>query len=257
MKIDSHFHVFLAHAVDQSKSRYPVQYDALIDQWRNLADKEGIQGGVLVQPSFLGFDNAFLLGALQQSPKDLRGIGVVEANTPRTQLLELQEQGVVGVRLNLYGASNPSTVVHTNWKLIERLNECEMHLELHHDDGLLNSLLLEVPTDTEIVVDHFGRPKTDTDFIREDSGIQKHANKLWVKLSAQYRTPQLDHSKVLDYWRNSIGDAKLLWGSDWPHTRFESMQNYSQQLSNLQNLVADEQLLDQILTVNPEKLYRL
>ena len=257
MKIDSHFHVFLAHAVDHSKSRYPVQYDALFDQWRNLADKEGMQGGVLVQPSFLGFDNAFLLGALQQSPKDLRGIGVVEANTPRTQLLELQEQGVVGVRLNLYGASNPSTVVRTNWKLIERLNECEMHLEIHHDDGLLNSLLLEVPTDTEIVVDHFGRPKTDTDFIREDIGIQKHTNKLWVKLSAQYRTPQIDHSKVLDYWRNSIGDAKLLWGSDWPHTRFESMQNYSQQLSNLQNLVADEQLLDQILTVNPEKLYRL
>jgi len=255
MKVDSHFHVFLAHAVDQSKSRYPVQYDALIDQWKILAEKEGIQGGVLVQPSFLGFDNSFLLGALQQSPKELRGIAVLEASTPRGQVLELQEQGIVGVRLNLYGEPNPSSLIRKNWKLIELLNECEMHLEIHQDDGLLNSLLLEVPRDTKIVVDHFGRPKTDMDFIREDSGVQKHANKLWVKLSAQYRTPQLKHSKVLDYWRNSIGDQKLLWGSDWPHTRFESTQNYSQQINNLKNLIADEQLLDQILIVNPKKLY--
>jgi len=255
MKIDSHFHVFLAHAVDQSKSRYPVQSDALMDQWQILAAEEGIEGGVLVQPSFLGFDNACLLGALQQSPKDLRGIAALEADSPRAQVLELQEQGIVGVRLNLYGESDPSSLIRKNWKLIELLNESGMHLEIHHDDGLLNSLLLEVPTDTEIVVDHFGRPKTDMDFILEDSGIQKHANKLWVKLSAQYRTPQLNHSKVLDYWRNNIGDQKLLWGSDWPHTRFESIQNYSQQINNLKNLITDEQLRDQILIVNPKKLY--
>ena len=255
MKIDSHFHVFLANALDQSKSRYTVGYDAPIEQWQALAAKEGLDGGVLVQPSFLGFDNAFLLGTLQQSPPTLRGVAVLEANTSRTQILELQDQGIVGVRLNLYGEQSPSKVIRDHWRLIELLNECDMHLELHHDDGLLNHLLLEVPTDTVIVVDHFGRPKTDTEFIDEDIGIQKHANKLWVKLSAQYRTPQLDHAKVVDYWRQSIGDTKLLWGSDWPHTRFETSQTYSQQLSDLKNLVSDEQTLHLILTTNPKNLY--
>ena len=255
MKIDSHFHVFLAAPIDQTKSRYPVLYDAPIDQWQTLAAKEGIDGGVLVQPSFLGFNNAFLLSTLQGSPKELRGIAVLEANASRTQILEFQDQGIVGARLNLYGESDPSTVIRKNWKLIELLNECEMHLEIHHDDGLLNNLLLEVPTDTVIVVDHFGRPKTNSEFLIEDAGIQKHANKLWVKLSAQYRTPQLDHGKVLDYWRQCIGDTKLLWGSDWPHTRFETSQTYAQQLTDLKKLVVDEYLLEQILRVNPEKHY--
>lgn len=255
MKIDSHFHVFLANALDQSKSRYTVGYDALIEQWQALAAKEGVDGGVLVQPSFLGFDNAFLLGTLQQSPLTLRGVAVLEANTSRTQILELQDQGIVGVRLNLYGEQSASKVIRDHWRLIELLNECNMHLELHHDDGLLNHLLLEVPTDTVIVVDHFGRPKTDAEFIHEDIGIQKHANKLWVKLSAQYRNPQLDHAKVLNYWRHNIGDKKLLWGSDWPHTRFESSQTYSQQLTDLKNLVDDEAMLHLILTANPKNLY--
>jgi predicted TIM-barrel fold metal-dependent hydrolase len=255
MKIDSHFHVFLANAINQAKSRYPVGYDALIDQWQALATKEGINGGVLVQPSFLGFDNTFLLSALQQSPKSLRGIAVLEANTSRTEILELQDQGIVGVRLNLYGDQSPSSAIRDHWRLIELLNECEMHLEIHHDDGLLDHLLLEVPTDTVIVIDHFGRPKSETEFIQNNIGIQKHANKLWVKLSAQYRTPQLDHAKVVDYWRQSIGDTKLLWGSDWPHTRFETSQTYSQQLSDLKNLVSDEQTLHLILTTNPKNLY--
>jgi len=255
MKIDAHFHVFFANTIDPLKSRYPVQYDALIDEWQILAEKEGIDSGVLVQPSFLRFDNSLLLETLRTKPKGLRGIAVLEPNISRTQVLELKEQGIVGARLNLYGEPSPTGVLRQNWKLIELLNESEMHLELHHDDGLLNSLLLEIPADTEVVVDHFGRPKTEKEFILELSGITKHADNLWVKLSAQYRTSQIDHSKVLAYWRNYIGENKLLWGSDWPHTRYETSQNYSQQFANLKNLVADDQLLNQILTVNPEKLY--
>jgi predicted TIM-barrel fold metal-dependent hydrolase len=74
-------------------------------------------------------------------------------------------------------------------------------------------------------------------------------------LSAQYRTPHLDHTKVLDYWLERLGPSKLLWGSDWPHTGFERDQGYAQQLNALGTLVHDEQLLDQILSTNPKYLY--
>jgi predicted TIM-barrel fold metal-dependent hydrolase len=130
-----------------------------------------------------------------------------------------------------------------------------MHLELHHDDGLLNALLSDIPTGTEIVVDHFGRPKTTEEFFHESIGILKHSSSLWVKLSAQYRTPHLDHTKVLDYWLERLGPSKLLWGSDWPHTGFEETQEYAKQLNDLNTFIHDEQLLSHILISNPKNLY--
>lgn len=255
MKIDAHFHIFLAKAINQSQSRYPIQYDATIDQWHSLATPLGVDYGVIVQPSFLGVDNTFLLAALNQGKSSLKGISVLPPNTPRSALEELKEQGVVGVRLNLFGVSSPHSMIQNYWKLIEFLNESEMHLELHHDDGLLNTLLLEIPTGTEIVVDHFGRPKTSEEFFHESPGILQHASSLWVKLSAQYRTPGLDHAKALGYWLDRVGPNKLLWGSDWPHTGFEAAQGYAQQLNTLSTLVHDEQLLNQILISNPKYLY--
>jgi len=142
-----------------------------------------------------------------------------------------------------------------HWKLIEFINESNMHLEIHHDDGLLNHLLLDIPTGTEIVVDHFGRPKADAEFLNNAAGIERHASLLWVKLSAQYRTSHLNHRKVLDYWLDTIGPDKLLWGSDWPHTGFEAKQSYENQFAQLNKLVEDESLMNQILSSNPRKLY--
>ena len=255
MKIDAHFHIFLAKTINQSQSRYPIQYDATIDQWHSLATPLGIDGGVIVQPSFLGIDNTFLLAAVSQSKGTLKGIAVLPSNAPRSALEELKEQGVVGVRLNLFRVSDPHSMIRNYWKLIEFINESEMHLELHHDDGLLNTLLLEIPSGTEIVIDHFGRPKTGEEFLHECSGILQHTSSLWVKLSAQYRTPGLDHAKVLGYWLDRIGPTKLLWGSDWPHTGFEAAQGYAQQFNDLDRLVHDEQLLNQILSTNPKYLY--
>ena len=255
MKVDAHFHIFLANSINQAQSRYVLECDATIDQWEKLANQAGLEGGVIVQPSFLGVDNSFLLAAIQLSPNKLKGIAVLPPNTPRSELEELKEQGVLGARLNLFGDESPATNIRAHWKLIDLINESEMHLEIHHDDGLLNTLLLDIPKGTEIVVDHFGRPKTDSEFLNEATGIERHAASLWVKLSAQYRTPHLHHSKVLDYWLNTIGPKKLLWGSDWPHTGFEAKQTYENQLSDLNTLVSDASLMEQILVSNPKHLY--
>ena len=255
MKIDAHFHVFLAKAINQTQSRYVLKYDATIDQWEQLATQGGLEGGVIVQPSFLGVDNSFLLAAIRLNPNKIKGIAVLSPNTPRSELEELKEQGVPGIRLNLFGSADPAENIRRHWKLIEFVNESEMHIEIHHDDGLLNTLLLDIPKGTEIVVDHFGRPKTNAEFLNQATGIERHASSLWVKLSAQYRTPHLHHSKVLEYWLNTIGPEKLLWGSDWPHTGFEAAQTYEKQLSDLNKLVPDASLIDQILVSNPKHLY--
>ena len=255
MKIDAHFHVFLANTIDQAQSRYVLEYNATIEEWEKLANQAGLTGGVIIQPSFLGTDNSFLLSAINQNPTKLRGVAVLPPNTPRSALEELKEQGISGARLNLFGCQDLALIIRSNWKLIDLINESAMHIEIHQDDGFLNAVLLNIPKGTEIVVDHFGRPKTDTEFLSGAPGIEQHVSSLWLKLSAQYRTPHLDHAKVLEFWLNTIGPNRLLWGSDWPHTGFETQQNYEDQFKNLQKLVNDISLLDQILVNNPKNLY--
>jgi predicted TIM-barrel fold metal-dependent hydrolase len=202
----------------------------------------------------LGFDNSFLLKAIQESPNTLRGVVVIDPKTTRSQLEELKEQGIQGVRLNLYGNSNPLGVIRNHLSLIELINESGMHLQLHHDDGLINTLLCEIPSGTEIVLDHFGRPKSESELL-DAKGISRHIGKLWVKLSAQYRTPQIDHGRILQLWSNLIGAEAFVWGSDWPHTQFEATQSFLDQMNAINKLVSNEYLLNQILVTNPKKLY--
>ena len=99
MKIDAHFHVFLSKSINQAQSRYVLEYDATIDQWEKFATPGGFEGGVIVQPSFLGVDNSFLLAAIRLEPNKLRGIAVLPPNTSRSELEELKEQGVLGLSL--------------------------------------------------------------------------------------------------------------------------------------------------------------
>ena len=140
-------------------------------------------------------------------------------------------------------------------RVLDHLRDVGMHLEIHHSDGLLNDLLLKIPQGIELVIDHFGRPKTNDEFLKNGEGIYKHRERIWVKLSAQYRTKHINHHAIFKHWLTQIGPSRLLWGSDWPHTGYEASQNYSQQLSELMKLVNDQNLSQQILSENPRNLY--
>ena len=255
MNVDTHFHIFLKNEVSPAHSRYRVDYDATINDWLKVANEQEITGGVLVQPSFLGFNNSYLIQAIKQNPKHLRGVAVVEPTATTKYLSDLKAEGIKGIRLNLFGDQNPLKTLEEHHILLGRLRSLGMHLQLHHDDGMLNELLLNIPAGVSIVVDHFGKPATDDEFMINSAGINKHQANLWVKLSAQYRTPNINHQAIFQYWLNKIGDSRLLWGSDWPHTRFEAFESYELQMQKFLNLIDDPALKDQILSINPRVLY--
>ena len=255
MKVDTHFHIFDKNCLIKDHSRYSVDYSASIDDWHQVANDQQITGGVIVQPSFLGYDNSYMLEAIKQNPKYLRGVGVLDPKTSRKELLAFKEQGVCGIRLNLSGDQDPFGTIDKYQNLISLLKSVNMHVQIHHDDGLLNQLLLRIPKGIDIVIDHFGRPKTNDEFDKCNEGINRHQGNLWVKLSAQYRTPQINHQAIFEYWLTKIGVTRLLWGSDWPHTRFEAIETYEAQLKNFYALVNSPEISQQILSSNPEKLY--
>ena len=254
IQVDCHFHVFEAGQAIVG-ARYTPSYDSLLSDWQARATSLGITHGVLVQPSFLGIDNNRMLRTIQQYPKELRGVGVVEPHTTQKELKDLKDQGIMGIRLNLYEDQSPHDALEKYINVLNHLKDVGMHVEIHHNDGLLNDLLLQIPTGMQIVIDHFGRPKTVDEFQKNTHGIDKHLGQIWVKLSAPYRTSAINHHAVFQYWLEKIGPSKLLWGSDWPHTGYESSIRYENQFEDFVNLVDNQELTKKILIDNPINLY--
>src|SRR6266702_6075981 len=72
--IDAHAHVFTRGLKLSIAARYAPDYDASWQTLLDLAAKNGVGRAVILQPSFLGFDNSYLFEALRAEPNRLRGV---------------------------------------------------------------------------------------------------------------------------------------------------------------------------------------
>src|ERR1019366_6879976 len=76
-RIDSHTPVFRQDLTMVLGRRYTPDYDATLKDLFSHLDANGLEQAVLVQPSFLGTDNSYLLQAIAEAPRRLRGIAMV------------------------------------------------------------------------------------------------------------------------------------------------------------------------------------
>lgn len=264
--VDTHAHIFKAGLPLDSNPRYIPDYDRLIEDYLHYLDQLGLGYGVLVQPSFLGTDNRFLLEGIHSCPKRLKGVAVINPDTITAQELDtLAQGGIVGIRLNLIGLPLPDFSQASWQQLLPKLRQRGWHVEIHrhaHDLPTLLPPLLDAGVN--IVLDHFALPNA-TD-ITNDTGFDyllttASQHPVWVKLSAPYRLAP-DHlctnaaMQATELLLTHLGPDKLMWGSDWPHTRFESQANGQQDL--VQRLAQLEQLQAPVTTVlshTPGKLF--
>jgi hypothetical protein len=65
--VDTHAHVFTRELRLAPDPRYVPESGAPIERYLNLLDAHGIAAGILVQPSFLGTDNEYLIAALARA----------------------------------------------------------------------------------------------------------------------------------------------------------------------------------------------
>jgi predicted TIM-barrel fold metal-dependent hydrolase len=263
--IDGHAHVFARDLKPTQAARYAPDYDATLADYLALLDAHGLSHGVLVQPSFLGTDNSYLLQALAQAPSRLRGVVVVEPDIAPEALEAMAALGVKGVRLNLVGRDLPD-LGEARWQaFFRRLNDLGWHVELHRrlEDlpGLLSPLLA---AGCRVVVDHYGR--ADARLGIDQPGFQQllasgREGLVWVKVSALYRltgsaTEQLRFAgEALPALREHLGEGRLLWGSDWPHTQHERQVDTGEALAKLHTLVVDRPLLARVLRDNAAELF--
>jgi len=249
LRIDTHAHVFTRDLPLADVRRYAPTYDVTVEQYIARLDTHGMSHGVLVQPSFLGSDNGYLLQAIARAPQRLRGIAMVDADIDDAQLQALQQGGVVGVRFNLVGGA-PLPDFGGAWRdTLTRIAALGWQVEIHREAADLPRVLEPLlALGLKVVVDHFGR--VDAALGVDDPGFRYllstgPSRQVWVKLSAQYRNGGSEGGarfagQAWPLLRQHFGPDRLLWGSDWPHTQHESMTSYADSWRRFESLVSDE-----------------
>ncbi len=263
--IDSHAHVFVRGLPLAPHRRHAPDYDATLDAYAEHLRTNGVSHAVLVQPSFLGTDNSYFLDVLQRYPQRFRGVAVIDPSISDAELYRLAALGVVGMRLNLIGLALPD-LREARWRaLFERVNALGWHVEIHRDavdlPMLIAPLLEQACT---IVIDHFGRP--DPAFGADDPGFRyllttAQCGRVWVKLSAAYRSVEGETGTSLGQTLtsallDSFGAARLVWGSDWPHTQHQSLMDYGASRDALDRWIPDASLRTIVLRDSARALFR-
>lgn len=263
--VDTHAHVFHQGLALANTRRHTPDYDATLAEYLRLLDAHGMSHGVLVQPSFLGTDNSHLVEALRAAPARLRGVAVVAQDATESELQDLADAGVVGIRLNLFGLDTPDLRTPAWQTLLARVNALGWHVEVHLQaarlDGVLPALLA---AGCRIVVDHFGRPEPALGV--SDAGFQyllrqADSGRIWVKLAAPYRnwaapacaaSGRLATQQLLDAYT----PERLMWGSDWPHTEHRHLASYTATTAWLDAWIDDPAQRRTVLADTPLRLFQ-
>lgn len=233
MSIDCHIHLFKKGHSAIPNARHTPAYDAEFSEISALAAEVGVTKFVLVQTSFMGTDNDYLLQHMREFPETFRGVFILDASTSREQLRQLKSEGVVGIRLNLFHTDLAKTLSDAHLGLIERCSLEGLSVGLHDDVERLFVILDRIAgRASRLVVDHFGRPES-LPLSQDDPTYDKFLERLviensYVKISAPYRAPAMNPERAYQKLRQALGEDKLLWASDWPWTQNEKFLTYAQ-----------------------------
>ena len=257
LQIDAHAHVFAASTTLAPDRRYTPTEEAPLASYLRELDAAGITHGVLVQPSFLGTDNRYLLSCLSQSDR-LRGVVVIDAEADDRILAMMKAAGVVGMRLNLIGKTSDFVLEDPWQKLFARVAQAGWHVELHTEARNLPPLLAALwPSGVAIVVDHFGRP--DPQQGMRDPGIRALLDKagskrIWVKFCGPYRCGA-DVAPYAAEYLTQLGAGRIVWGSDFPWTQHSAGMTYRKSRDWLDAWIPDPDLRRQVLERSAANLF--
>lgn len=223
MLIDAHVHVCV-----NEPERYPWQpllnyipttfapAERLIEEM----DWHGIDRACLVQPSYYGYDNRYMVESLQRYPDRFAAVCLVDPASPGVwaDLARWMGEGCVGLRLNPVGDLEGNWQRPGVWEAAADLGAV-VCLQIK-PEGLADLAVLaqRYPT-VRIVVDHLGRANL-SDLNGPLFDLAACPN-VYVKVSGiaaitRAAHPYADSHAFVDRVRQAFGAGRLLWGSDFP-----------------------------------------
>jgi predicted TIM-barrel fold metal-dependent hydrolase len=232
--IDAHVHVWTPDT-----KRYPLAAGFSPEQMQPpsftpeqlLAHARPLGVGriVLIQMSFYGFDNSYMLDTMRAYPGVFSGVAVIDehARGVSQTMRDLKKQGVRGFRLypneRLVEPFLSSPAMAAMWKMgaDEHLAMCML---INPDSlELLDKMCQKYP-DTPVVIDHFARIGVDGTIRDADLdnlcrlARHKHTH---VKISAFYalgkkQAPYTDLGPMIRRLVEAYSPKRLMWATDCP-----------------------------------------
>ncbi|MFC3389952.1 amidohydrolase family protein [Aidingimonas halophila] len=255
--VDAHAHVFTDRCRFADNPRHRPRYEAPLATYLDLLDHWGIDCGVLVQPSFLGTHNDYLMECLRRHPDRLRGVAVIDPRVSDVSLDDMESSGIRGTRLNWIGRTVDELQTAGWADLFTRLESRCWHVEVQAEGRTLLAILdLLSRWELDLVIDHFGRPQTNAwrDPVIERLCTGTATQRYWVKCSAPYRSQSDGFADVCKRLLESLGPQRLMWGSDWPWTEHEHLYSYEKALHDIEQWIP-QPALEQVIRETPRQFY--
>lgn len=188
----------------------------------------GVARIVLIQMSYYGYDNRYMLDAMQAHPGVFSGVAVIDPqNRPAATMRGLKQQGVRGFRIVSDGKDAArwldGDAMAAMWRTAaeEKLAMCH----LVNPDALpsVDRMCARFP-DTPVVIDHFARIGMKGPIDEKDLAnlcrLARHKQTA-VKISAFYalgrkKAPYDDLAAMTRRLFDAFGPRRLMWATDCP-----------------------------------------
>lgn len=151
---DAHLHIIDPRFPLTPNQGYLPDAFTVDDYLRRVSSLE-VTGGAVVSGSFQGFDQTYLLDALDRLGPSFVGVTQLPVSVPNEEILRLHAAGVRAMRFNLYrgGSEGLTNLEH----LAKRVHEVAgWHVELYVASGQLAELEGTLARMPRVSVDHLG-----------------------------------------------------------------------------------------------------
>lgn len=217
---DAHFHIFDPRFPISKNQGYlpdPFTVEQYITERDALMAPLKAAGGVVVSASFQGFDQSYLLDALESLGSDYVGITQIPYDYPDRGIESLGRQRVRGLRFNLHRGMLDS--FERMEALARRVHDLVgWHCEFYIDAAELNEAIFDrmcgLP---QVVLDHLGLSRAGLPAVLRlaEKGVR-------IKATGFYRGDLAEGDRHWLAAMKSIHDVNphaLMFGTDLPSTR--------------------------------------
>ena len=207
---DSHFHIIEnGYPLESNNGYIPDKFT--IENYCSRMASYKLNGGVIVSGSFQGFDQTYLIDALDKLGSSFAGVTQLPTTASDKEIYDLNEHGVRAVRFNLNrgGSAGLEDLVPMANRIYDLVG---WHVELYLGPNSLHDLKDVIPSLPKVCIDHLGMSKSNFEPLL---GLIRKG--LAIKATGFGRVDINVENAIREI--HSVSPDTLMFGTDLPSTR--------------------------------------